>query len=125
MAACTSRAAPLMSRLSSNCRVIPVEPSELEEVISVMPAMWLNWRSSGVATEGAMTSALGPGRLAPTLIVGKSTCGSGAPRTAVNAMAPAIATATLSSVVAPGRGMKGEDRLMQAALLVDERAGHC
>ena len=28
----------------------------------VMPAMWLNWRSSGVATEAAMICALAPGR---------------------------------------------------------------
>ena len=52
-------------------------PSELEEVISVTPAIWPNCRSSGVATDDAMISALAPGRLAPTEIVGKSTCGSG------------------------------------------------
>ena len=54
-----------------------VLPSELEDVISVTPAMWPNWRSSGVATEDAMMLALAPERLACTLIVGKSTCGSG------------------------------------------------
>ena len=43
-----------------------------------MPAMWLNWRSSGVATEAAMICALAPGRPAWTLMVGKSTCGNGA-----------------------------------------------
>ncbi len=66
-----------MLRLRSNCKVTLVEPSELVEVISVTPAMRPNWRSSGVATEDAMVSGLAPGRLAPTLIVGKSTCGSG------------------------------------------------
>ena len=35
MAACTSRAAPSMSRDRSNCSVIRDEPSELDEVISV------------------------------------------------------------------------------------------
>ena len=42
MAASTSRAAPSMLRLRSNCRVMLVLPSELDDVISVMPAMWPN-----------------------------------------------------------------------------------
>ena len=79
-----------------------------------MPAMWLNWRSSGVATEAAMICALAPGRLACTLMVGKSTCGSGATGSTVNAMAPAMATAMVSSVVATGRRMNGAERFMQA-----------
>src|SRR2546429_2514041 len=66
MAACTSRAAALMSRLSSNCRVMFVEPRPLEEVICVTPAMRPNWRSRGVATAEAMVTGLAPGRLAPT-----------------------------------------------------------
>ena len=60
--ASTSRAAPLMSRLRSNCSVMPVVPSVLEEVISVTPAMWPNWRSRGVAIEDAMMSGLAPGK---------------------------------------------------------------
>ena len=56
---------------------MPVVPSELCEVISVTPAMWPNCRSSGVATEEAMISALAPGRLALTEMVGKSTWGKG------------------------------------------------
>ena len=62
MPACTSRAATSMLRLRSNCSVMEVVPSELEEVISVRPAMWPNWRSSGVATDDAMISALAPGQ---------------------------------------------------------------
>ncbi len=54
-----------------------VEPRPLDEVISVMPAMRPNWRSSGVATEEAIVSGLAPGRPAETLIVGNSTWGSG------------------------------------------------
>src|SRR4051794_10934100 len=77
IAACTSRDAASMSRLRSNCKVMLVEPSELDEVISVIPAMRPNWRSSGVATEEAMVSGLAPGRLAETCRVGNSTCGSG------------------------------------------------
>jgi hypothetical protein len=76
MAACTSRAAASMSRLISNCSMTEAEPSELDEVIWLTPAMRPNWRSSGVATEEAMVSGLAPGRLAPTPITGKSTLGS-------------------------------------------------
>jgi hypothetical protein len=78
MAACTSRAAPVMSRLKSNCMVMLVAPSELAEVISVSPAMRPKRRSSGVATELAMVSGLAPGKAACTLMVGKSTRGKGA-----------------------------------------------
>ena len=44
----------------------------------VTPAIWPNWRSSGVATVDAMVSGLAPGNCAVTWMVGKSTCGSGA-----------------------------------------------
>ncbi len=70
IAACTSRAAPSMSRLSSNCSVTLVEPSELEDVISVTPAMRPSERSSGVATVEAIVSGLAPGSEAETEIVG-------------------------------------------------------
>ena len=75
MAVCTSTAAPSILRLRSNCRVICVDPSEFTEVIESMPAMVVNWRSSGVATDEAMVDGSAPGRLAETLMVGKSTLG--------------------------------------------------
>src|SRR5580700_4956865 len=75
MAACTSRAAALMSRLRSNWSVTCADPTELLEVISVTPAMRVNCFSSGVATDAAITAGLAPGRLALTLMVGKSTSG--------------------------------------------------
>ena len=77
MAACTSRAAASMLRLSSNWSVMLVEPRPLDDVISVTPAMRPNWRSSGVATAEAIVSGLAPGRPALTLMVGNSTWGSG------------------------------------------------
>jgi hypothetical protein len=80
-----------------------VLPSELDDVISVMPAMCPSCRSSGVATEDAMISALAPGSPALILMVGKSTCGSGDAGSTEYAIAPAIAIATVSSVVATGR----------------------
>ena len=103
MAACTSRAAPSMLRLKSNCKVMRVEPSELEEVISVTPTMRPRERSSGVATVAAMVSGLAPGRLAKTEMVGKSTCGRGETGRRRNASIPASAMPSVSRVVATGR----------------------
>ena len=76
IAACTSRAAPLMSRSEPNCRVMLVFWRELLEVRSVTSAISPSRRSSGVATLVAITSGLAPGRVADTLIVFGSTLGS-------------------------------------------------
>jgi hypothetical protein len=70
MAACTSCAAPSMSRLRANWSEIEVPPWVLLEVITSMPGMVENSFSSGVATDEAMVSGLAPGRLAFTEIVG-------------------------------------------------------
>src|SRR5271168_95019 len=112
MPASTSRAAASMLRLRSNCRVTLVLPSELDEVISVTPAMWPNWRSRGVATEEAMIRALAPGSPAETEMVGKSTWGSGDTGNTLKAMPPAMAIAMVSRVVATGLRMKGEEMLI-------------
>jgi len=88
----------LLRRLSAN-----ELPSELAEVISLTPAMWPNWRSSGVATDEAMISALAPGSDELTEMVGKSTWGSGATGRTLNAIPPAMAMPTVISVVATGR----------------------
>src|SRR3954469_12624184 len=111
MAACTSRAAALMSRFRSNCNVMLVLPSWLVETIWLTLAMRLNWRSSGVATADAMVSGLAPGRLAYTLMVGKSTCGSGATGRNQKATAPASRMANEIREVATGRRMKGPEKL--------------
>jgi hypothetical protein len=84
-----------------------VEPSELEEVISVTAAMRPSERSSGAATVAAMVSGLAPGSPAFTEMVGKSTCGSGATGRCTNAAMPANTTPSVRSVVATGRSMKG------------------
>src|SRR5215469_14711421 len=70
MAAWTSRPAASMLRLKSNCMLTPVDPSELEDVISLTPAMCPSWRSSGVATDDAMVSGLAPGSDELTLMAG-------------------------------------------------------
>src|SRR3984893_1450452 len=100
-----------MSLLRSNCKVLPVEPRPLEEVIWVTPAMRPNWRSSGVATAEAMVSGLAPGRFAPTEIVGKSTWGNGATGRKRNATTPDSRIASVMSDVATGRRIKGPEKL--------------
>ena len=70
MAVSTSTVAPSMSRLRSNWRVMLALPWLLLEIIESRPAMVVNWRSSGVATDEAMVSGLAPGRLAETVRVG-------------------------------------------------------
>src|SRR5271157_5759735 len=100
-----------MSRFKSNCSVTPEDPRLLDEVISVTDAMRPNWRSSGVATDEAMVSGLAPGRPAPTLMVGRSTCGSGATGRKRKAIAPANRIARVTREVATGRRMKGAEKL--------------
>src|SRR5215467_13266067 len=101
-----------MLRLRSNCNVIRVEPTVLDEVISVTSAMTPRWRSSGVATVVAIVSGLAPGIVANTEIVGKSTCGNGDTGNLPKAKMPARVRPIVSSVVATGRLMKGVDKLM-------------
>src|ERR1700716_4266827 len=100
-----------MSRLISNCRVMPVEQRPLEEVIWVTPAMRPNWRSRGVATAEAMVSGLAPGSPAPTEMVGKSTCGSGATGKNLKATTPDKKIAMVTRDVATGRRIKGAEKL--------------
>src|SRR2546423_15263294 len=100
-----------MLRLSPNCKVMRLEPTVLDEVISVTSAMTPRWRSSGVATVVAIVSGLAPGICANTEIVGKSTCGSGETGSLKNANMPASASPIVSSVVATGRSINGVERL--------------
>ena len=58
--------------------VICDDPATLTEVICAMPGMMANCRSSGCATALAIVSGLAPGYFTFTLMVGKSTRGSGA-----------------------------------------------
>src|SRR5579872_3893676 len=109
MAACTSRAAASMSRFKSNCSVMLVDPSALDEVISVTSAIRPNWRSSGVATDEAIVSGLAPGKPALTEMVGKSTCGSGETGSKRYAAVPAKVIATTRSVVATGLRINGSE----------------
>src|SRR5271169_2135159 len=100
-----------MLRSRSNCMVTPVEPSWLDEVIWLMPAIRPNCRSSGVATADAMVSGLAPGKPAPTPMVGKSTCGKGATGNNWNATTPERNIAIVISVVATGRRTNAAEKL--------------
>ena len=103
-----------MLRLRSNCNVTTVEPSELTELICATPAIWPNWRSSGVATVAAMVSGLAPGTVALTWMVGKSTCGSGATGNSGKATMPTSASAAINSDVAIGRRMKTSEMFISS-----------
>src|SRR6201991_3216581 len=107
-----------MLRLSPDCSVMRVPPTVLDEVISVTSAIWPRWRSSGLATVVATSAGLAPGRVACTEMVGISTSGSGETGSLKNAMAPATTSPNDSSVVATGRRIKGEERLIRYAIEV-------
>ena len=92
-----------------------VLPCELVDVISETPAITPRVRSSGVATVEAIVSGLAPGSDACTMMVGKSTCGSGATGNKAYATIPASARPSVSSVVATGRPMKREEGFMPEA----------
>ena len=80
-----------------------VLPSELEEGISLTPAIRPRERSSGVATDEAMVSGEAPGSEALTIITGKSTCGSGATGSSRKPRMPHRVMASEMRIVATGR----------------------
>ena len=104
-----------MLRESSNCRLIRVVPTWLDDVISVTPEIVPSRRSSGVATLVAIVSGLAPGKVALTEIVGKSTCGNGDTGSTKKPAIPASATPIVSRTVPIGRLTKGCERFMRPA----------
>jgi hypothetical protein len=88
-----------------------VPPSVLVDVIASMPAMVENCFSSGVATAAAIVCGLAPGRLADTLIVGKSTFGRSLTGRRRYAISPNIRMPNMTSVVATGRRMNKAEML--------------
>src|SRR6476620_7352911 len=75
-AVCTSSAAASILRFRSNWMVMTLVPCDEFDDIEKMPAIVDNWRSMMPATEAAIVSALAPGNVAVTAMVGKSTRGS-------------------------------------------------
>ena len=73
------------------------------------PAIVVNCRSSGVATEEAIVSGEAPGRLAETWMVGKSTLGRSETGSSRYAITPKISRLAITSVVVTGRRMKSSE----------------
>src|SRR3954453_13630811 len=91
-----------------------VVPTLLRDVMSSTSAIAPRCRSSGVATELAMTSGLAPGSDALTKIAGASILGSGATGRSPKATTPHRATPNVNRVVATGRLMKGAEIFTRA-----------
>ena len=75
MAACTSRAASLMSVSRLKCKTTCVAFWLLDELMPFTPETPIMARSSGAATVVDILSGLAPGKLARTTMVGISACG--------------------------------------------------
>ena len=113
IAVCTSTAALSMLRSRSNCSVTLVLPVWLDELISSRPAIVVNCRSSGLATDEASVAGSPPGRLALTLRVGKSTLGRSLTGSARYARMPNTVMPSMIRLVAIGRLIKISDRFMR------------
>ena len=111
-AVCTSSAAASMLRLRSNWMVIAVVPCDEVEDIDEMPAMVESWRSIGPATEAAMVSALAPGKVAVTAMVGKSTLGSAETGSSRKPNTPNAMIDAVISVVMTGRRIQSSERVI-------------
>src|ERR1700676_1423510 len=111
-AVCTSRAAASMLRLRSNWMTIAVVPCDEVEDIDEMPAMVESWRSIGPATDAAMVSALAPGSVAVTAMVGKSTFGSAETGNSRKPNTPNAMIDAVISVVMTGRRMQSSESVI-------------
>src|SRR5260370_38635474 len=98
-----------MFRLRSNWMVMTVKPCVELEDIDEMPAMVESWRSMMPATDAAMVSALAPGKVAVTAMVGKSTLGSAETGNRRKPNTPNAMIDAVSSVVITGRRMQSSD----------------
>src|SRR5712675_731589 len=114
-AVCTSSAAASMLRLRSNWIVMTLVPCEELDDIEEMPAMVDNCRSMTPATEAAMVSALAPGSVAVTAMVGKSTRGSADTGSRRNPNTPNAMIDAVMSVVMTGRRMQSSESVIAYA----------
>src|SRR5260370_42590779 len=106
-----------MLRSRSNCTVIDVVPSELDEVIEAMPDIFDSDRSSGVGAELAIVSASAPGNDGEIWMVGKSTCGKGATGRYQKATMPTRRRPSIRIDVAIGRTINGREIFIRADLV--------
>src|ERR1700730_9076885 len=94
---------------------IEVVPCDDVEDIEEMPAMVESWRSIGPATDAAMVSALAPGKVAVTAMVGKSTLGSAETGSRRKPNTPNAMIEAVNSVVMTGRRMQSSERVIGQA----------
>src|SRR3981081_1432658 len=114
-AVCTSSAAASMLRLRSNWIVMTLVPCEELDDIDEIRAMVESCRSMMPATEAAMVSALAPGKVALTAIVGKSTLGSADTGNRRKPNTPkAIIDAVISDVITGRRIQSSESVIVYA-----------
>ena len=92
--------------------MIDVEPSPDDDVIWSIPAIVENCFSSGVATADAIVSGLAPGRLALTVMVGKSTVGKSLTGRRWYAVIPKNRIPTITRIVVTGRRMNSSEKLI-------------
>src|SRR5215470_137933 len=111
-AVCTSSAAASMLRLRSNWMVMAVVPCDELDDIEEMPAMVESWRSMMPATEAAIVSALAPGKVAVTAMVGKSTLGNADTGSRRNPNTPNAMMVAVISVVITGRRIQSSDSVI-------------
>src|ERR1700693_1493725 len=116
IAACASRAAPSILRSRVNCSVMFVLPRLDDEVIWSTPAIVENCFSSGVATADAIVSGLAPGRLAFTVIVGKSTVGRALTERRRYEVMPKKRIPVITSTVVTGRRMNSSEKFIAPPL---------
>ena len=101
---------------------IAVVPCDEVEDIDEMPAMVESWRSIGPATEAAIVSALAPGSVAVTAMVGKSTFGSAETGSRRKPNTPNAMIEAVSSVVMTGRRIQSSESVIDQAPALGARA---
>jgi hypothetical protein len=94
---------------------IDVVPCDEVDDIEEIPAMVESWRSIGPATEAAIVSALAPGRVAVTAMVGKSTFGSAETGRSLKPNTPKAMIEAVSSVVITGRRIQSSESVIAQA----------
>ena len=92
--------------------VMTLVPCDELDDIDEMPAMVESWRSMMPATEAAMVSALAPGRVAVTAMVGKSTRGSAETGSSRKPKMPNAMIDAVISVVMTGRRMQSSESVI-------------
>ena len=92
--------------------VMTLVPCEELDDIEEMPATVESWRSMMPATDAAMVSALAPGKVAVTAMVGKSTRGSAETGSRRKPKMPNAMIDAVISVVMTGRRMQSSDSVI-------------